>query len=73
MKFQSALVAVAFADIEPLKRLNTLVRSRLIGNFFIKLDRSKNTSQKYILKLYLWYLDAENSYHKTTVLVKFAR
>ena len=61
MKFQSALVAVAFADIEPLKRLNTLVRSRLIENFFIKLDRSKNTSQKYIPKLYLWYLDAKNS------------
>ena len=28
MKFQSALVAVAVADIEPLKRLNALVRSR---------------------------------------------
>jgi len=29
MKFQSALVAVAVADIDPLKRLDTLVRSRL--------------------------------------------
>ena len=30
MKFtQSAILAVAVADIEPLKRLNTLVRSRL--------------------------------------------
>ena len=29
MKFQSALFAVAVADIEPLKRLDTLVRSRL--------------------------------------------
>ena len=28
MKFQSALFAVAVADIEPLKRLDTLVRSR---------------------------------------------
>ena len=32
MKFQSALVAVALADIEPLKRLNTLVRSRSYEN-----------------------------------------
>ena len=32
MKFQSALVAVAVADIEPIKRLNALVRSRLIVN-----------------------------------------
>ena len=37
MKFtQSALLAVAVADIEPLKRLNTLVRSR-----FLILKRSK--------------------------------
>ena len=28
MKFQSALFAVTVADIEPLKRLDTLVRSR---------------------------------------------
>ena len=28
MKFQSALFAVAVADIEPLKRLDTLVRTR---------------------------------------------
>ena len=32
MKFQSALVAVALADIEPLKRLDTLVRSRSYEN-----------------------------------------
>jgi hypothetical protein len=35
MKFQSALVAVAFADIEPLKRLNALVRSRFQTTEFI--------------------------------------
>ena len=35
MKFQSALVAVAVADIEPLKRLNALVRSRFQTNISI--------------------------------------
>ena len=39
MKFQSALVAVAVADIEPLKRLDTLVRSRFhIQTFELTID-----------------------------------
>ena len=47
MKFQSALFAVAVADIEPLKRLDTLVRSRFhIQAFELVNDRSHSFINK---------------------------
>ena len=47
MKFQSALFAVAVADIEPLKRLDTLVRSRFhIQTFQMVTDRSHSFINK---------------------------
>ena len=47
MKFQSALFAVAVADIEPLKRLDTLVRSRFhIQIFEMVNDRSQSFINK---------------------------
>ena len=45
MKFQSALFAVAVADIEPLKRLDTLVRSRFHIQTF-EIDRSHSFINK---------------------------
>ena len=65
MKFQSVLVAVAFADIEPIKRLNALVRSRFqtnisIWNFQVE-HQNWLSSTEFINK----GLGINNSYHQS--------